>query len=329
MTGSDQSAPAAPTPGPSAPPAFEAQVDTSDSPPAESPARPPPTEQPARQPAQEPKGDKPDGSPAEDPESDAAAKRSRHDPQKRIGQLTRRLREAERREAYERGQREALQQFVQTQRPAAAEKDPEPKQDDFDSLDDFIEAKSDWKSRRKAAPQGEQPAAPAKEVPAQPERKASETEVKSAIEARAKYEDFDDVIADPDLPYTVHMADAVSDLPNAAEILYHLGKDEDELARIAQLSPREQARAVTRFADKLEATLKAAPSPPAKAGSESSSAPSERQAAASTLDGVPRAPTAPASPAGRAAPDVDVENMSESEYMKYMDKQEAERRRRR
>ncbi len=64
--------------------------------------------------------------------------------------------------------------------------------------------------------------------------------------AADKYDDFDDVVRG-DTPYTTHMRDAALLLPrsgagSAAETLYKLGKNPEELDRIRSLPPIDQAR---------------------------------------------------------------------------------------
>lgn len=64
--------------------------------------------------------------------------------------------------------------------------------------------------------------------------------------AADKYDDFDEVVRG-DTPYTAHMRDAALLLPrsgagSAAETLYKLGKNPEELDRIRNLPPIDQAR---------------------------------------------------------------------------------------
>jgi hypothetical protein len=61
-----------------------------------------------------------------------------------------------------------------------------------------------------------------------------------------KYDDFDDVVRGDDVPYTNTMRDTALFLPkkgpgSAGEVLYRLGKNPDELARISKLLPHKQA----------------------------------------------------------------------------------------
>lgn len=60
-----------------------------------------------------------------------------------------------------------------------------------------------------------------------------------------KYDDFDDVVRG-EAPFTAHMRDAALMLPkkgpgSAGEVLYKLGKNPEELSRIAKLHPVDQA----------------------------------------------------------------------------------------
>lgn len=72
-----------------------------------------------------------------------------------------------------------------------------------------------------------------------------------------KYDDFDDVVRGQDAPYTASMRDAALMLPksgagSAGEVLYELGKNRDELNRIAKLHPLDQAAEMVRLSqDKI------------------------------------------------------------------------------
>lgn len=69
--------------------------------------------------------------------------------------------------------------------------------------------------------------------------------------ASDKYEDFDDVVRAKDAPFTPAMRDAALFLDNPAEVLYKLGKNKDELKRIAQLHPVDQAREMVKLSHAL------------------------------------------------------------------------------
>jgi hypothetical protein len=69
--------------------------------------------------------------------------------------------------------------------------------------------------------------------------------------ASDKYEDFDDVVRAKDAPFTPAMRDAALFLDNPAEVLYKLGKNKEELKRIAQLHPVDQAREMVKLSHAL------------------------------------------------------------------------------
>lgn len=71
-----------------------------------------------------------------------------------------------------------------------------------------------------------------------------------------KYDDFDDVVRNDSVPFTAHMRDAALLLPkngagSAGEVLYKLGKNPDELARISQLHPVDQASEMIKLSHAL------------------------------------------------------------------------------
>ena len=74
-------------------------------------------------------------------------------------------------------------------------------------------------------------------------------------DARAKYDDFEQVVYNPRLTVTDAMAQAIQAADNGPDIAYHLGSNPKEAERIARLSPLLQAREI----GKIEAKLDAAP----------------------------------------------------------------------
>lgn len=71
-----------------------------------------------------------------------------------------------------------------------------------------------------------------------------------------KYDDFHDVVFGRDTPYTPSMRDYALTLPrsgsgSAGEVLYKLGKNSDELHRIAKLHPLDQASEMAKLSHAL------------------------------------------------------------------------------
>ena len=77
-------------------------------------------------------------------------------------------------------------------------------------------------------------------------------------EVRAKYDDFDQVAYNPQLPITDVMAETIRASEIGPELAYHLGSNPKEAERIARLSPFLQAKEI----GKIEAKL--AENPPVK-----------------------------------------------------------------
>lgn len=74
-------------------------------------------------------------------------------------------------------------------------------------------------------------------------------------EARSKYDDFDQVAYNPNLPITDAMAETIRASDIGPDLAYHLGQHPKEAERIARLSPLHQAREL----GKIEAKLAAEP----------------------------------------------------------------------
>jgi len=77
-------------------------------------------------------------------------------------------------------------------------------------------------------------------------------------QALGKYTDFKQVAYNPSLPITAEMAETIRASDQGPDVLYHLGSNPAEAARIARLSPLLQAKEIGR----IEAAL--ASSPPVK-----------------------------------------------------------------
>lgn len=74
--------------------------------------------------------------------------------------------------------------------------------------------------------------------------------------ASDKYDDFDEVVRSPDAPFSDAMRDAAVLLPHngsgsAADVLYKLGKNREELKRISSLHPLDQAKEMVKLSHAL------------------------------------------------------------------------------
>lgn len=168
--------------------------------------------------------------------------------QKRLDELTRNWREAERRE-------QALLALLQQNRaqppePARPAQDDKPK-----TLADFEydEAKFQQyifeQAERRSVEAAKRELTAAQEREAQERRKAS---FKSRSAEFAKtVDDFESVAFAKHLPISADMAEVIQDSDDGPALLYHLGKNPDIAEKIAQLPPKAAAREL----GKIEARL--------------------------------------------------------------------------
>lgn len=170
--------------------------------------------------------------------------------QKRIDELTRKRRTAERERDYISRKREEEVTKLKARIAELEGKLPEnekPKREDFTDEEEFHEALTDWKVEQKLR----------ERLPAKPE---SEDDSKAKTENEAldsilsagqdKYTDFNDLVLEKDLAITQEIVDAIlqTDSPETAtEIFYYLGKNPSEAAELSKMTPAQIARAIGRI----------------------------------------------------------------------------------
>lgn len=126
----------------------------------------------------------------------------------------------------------------------------------------------------------------------------------SAAAAKPELPNFEAIAFNTTLQVSPVMGDAIMDSELGPEILYHLGSNPDEAARISKLSPIAQVREI----GKLEASL----AKPADTGAASEDEPAPQKTAISKAPPpIPR----PAGSASKPAPSAkSIESMSQQEY---------------
>lgn len=172
-------------------------------------------------------------------------------------------RERRKLERYER-QRE-IDEAVKADRESRAQPpsdDGPPQREAFDSLEDYLEAKAEWKVEQKFKERDARAETEAKqrEERARAER-AEATWAERAAKAVEQFADFEDVVLREDLVVTAAMAQVIKQSDNGVEVAYHLGKHPAEAARIAALDPVIQVYEL----GKLAASLKPETKPVSKA----------------------------------------------------------------
>ena len=131
---------------------------------------------------------------------------------------------------------------------------------------------------------------------------------------RDKYDDFEQVAYNPNLPVTEAMARAIQASEIGPDVLYHLGNSPNEAARISRLDPILQAREI----GKIEARLGA--EPPVK---RTSNAPAPIAPVTARSQGTPRYDTTDP----RSTKSMSTSEWIEAERLRQIKKYEAQRNR--
>lgn len=141
-------------------------------------------------------------------------------------------------------QPQQAQSAQQAQQPSQA-----PKLEQYNSIEEYLDALADHKASQKFDHLAKEREAKESQTRQQKEvAKLHEGYTKQTEQARQAYEDFDDVVQDPDLPISQAMAEAIMRSSNGADVAYYLGKNPDQAARIASLDPFSAAVEIGRIA---------------------------------------------------------------------------------
>lgn len=170
----------------------------------------------------------------------------------------------------------------------------------FASNEDYVEALAEQRAEQKLAER---------------EQRKQQTEILNAYhdkeeEVRAKYDYFEQVAYNPNLPITTVMAQSIQASDIGPEVAYHLGANPKEADRISRLSPIMQAKEI----GKIEAQLAA--NPPIK---KTSNAPSPITPVTARTTGSPSYDTTDP----RSIKTMSTSEWIEAERLRQMKKQEA------
>lgn len=176
--------------------------------------------------------------------SEEPAPKSKRNVQKRISQLTQQRSQAQQEAATLRQQLEALQSQSQ---PAA-----EPKQEDFQSFDDFAVARAEFRARETVRQELGALSKAVQQSQGQAEQAArtADWDLK-AEDARDRYDDFDDVVLIDTNPVSPAMAQAYAEADNGADVAYHIASNPKLAREISGLSPMQAVIRIGRISQKL------------------------------------------------------------------------------
>lgn len=170
----------------------------------------------------------------------------------RIGELTRRYRDAEREAEHWKGI--ATRNGAHSGDTAATKPSP----DQYEDYGEYVEALTDWKADERERKSAGTNADRAVERAAEARNEAWSAKVS---EVSATLPDFGDVVGKSEISIANHVADALMDADRGPELAYHLAQHPDVASRLNEMSPMRAAVELGR----IEATLGEAPAqPPAR-----------------------------------------------------------------
>ena len=137
-------------------------------------------------------------------------------------------------------EREQAQKLAELEAKRAPPANP-PAPDDFDNAAKYAEALAEQKAQELLR---------AREA-AQQQARLLETYHEKEEEARGKYDDFEQVAYNPNLPVTDVMAQTIQASDVGPDIIYYLGSNPKESARIANLPPFLQAKEIGKIEAKM------------------------------------------------------------------------------
>lgn len=135
---------------------------------------------------------------------------------------------------------------------------PKPKASDFENPQDFVEALTDWKAEEREYRNARKAEAEQAEV--------SQKEVFDAYnlrvaEARAEYEDFEEVVGKSNLKIWPEVQHALMVHKKGPDLVYHLAKNPEVAEQLAEMSPAEAVVELGVIAANLKAPVAQSPKP--------------------------------------------------------------------
>lgn len=174
--------------------------------------------------------------------------------QKRIDKLTKDRSDVRRERDYWRDLAMKNQnQPEKSQKPAVETKaEPtsgRPKQDDFKTHEEYVEALADWRADEKVNARLAERDAKQKEASLKSEMDTKKSaHFKRVDEFKKAHEDYNEVVEDiSDFRLSASLERAILESDNGPELIYQFAKNPEELARINALEPGAQGRAIGRF----------------------------------------------------------------------------------
>jgi len=147
-------------------------------------------------------------------------------------------------------------------KPAEVKTESEPKRTDYDSYEEFVEARAEWRADQKVTKRLEEFESKSTKKDAETKQAKAQQEFQKRVDAvielgQKNYPDFDAVIneavEDGLIPVRGSLYEAIMDSDIGEKLVYHLAKHPAEAERIQKLSVYGQLRELGKLEDKLSA----------------------------------------------------------------------------
>jgi hypothetical protein len=236
--------------------------------------------------------------------------------QPRINELTRARHDAEREAAYWKGVATAKTNNGAPAEAPAPAAPPKPVVDNFKTYDEYVEALTDWKSDRAVekalAKVNETIEERSAKQTATQQEEARSTNWQTRQEAIKKViTDYDDVVAESDVPIAPHVGELLLESDHGPAIAYKLAKDPSIAEKLNKMSPTAAAKEIGKMEMAFDSDIAAKTEP-----GETTSAPAAPAPPAATLKAVSKAPVPPTPVNTNASRQPDLAKMSMDDYMK-------------
>jgi hypothetical protein len=209
-----------------------------------------PGEKPGEELGEKPPGEKPteklDETPTGDEDIPAGVK-------KRLATVTRKRRDAERDAAAARAENQELLSRIEALEHPESKPGEEPKVDDFENEEEYLEAVSEYRADQKFAEreatqkaEKEEEVREGQEAEAQARQESLIGKLQKGVE---KYEDFEDVVEN--LNITGDMIQILESFPNIPDVVYALGNDPEMVAKLVDMPFLQAAYTMKEISDGL------------------------------------------------------------------------------
>jgi hypothetical protein len=179
--------------------------------------------------------------------------------QKRINEITRKRRIAERERDFEQAKRKELEAELAKFKATVPPSD-KPQRDLYDTDIEFFEALTEWTIEQKLKASQESAVKEKSEVDEKQQMMAVYNEIDAIMErGRGKYKDFNQLVLDNSLPITESMTEAILQSEVADDLMYYLGSNPAITEKLSKLSPFKAAAEIGKIEAKL--TTKVDPVP--------------------------------------------------------------------